>query len=893
VKLIQSLISVCLGLLLFGCGSVEVVNDQPDGTTSTTCTTDADCASSITCQVGTCNVNAGTCNYTVLDGRCLVSDVCYTAGQQEPSVPCNICDPDLNEYAFVKHQCDDSQTCDATTGECVGGEEGICGDGILQDGESCDDNNADAGDGCDAACTVEDGWECTAAGSPCTNIDDCDPNPCQNGGTCVDGIASFTCECTAGFFGDTCENEANGCDPNPCQNGGTCESDAGGTFTCTCPAGYSGTTCETNIDDCNPNPCQNGGTCIDAVDSYSCDCPEGFYGDMCENEANGCDPNPCANGGTCTDVGGGQFSCTCSEGFSGNTCNTNIDDCNPNPCQNGGTCADGIASFTCACAEGFSGDTCETNIDDCEPNPCKNGGACADGVADYTCACADGYSGTDCETNIDDCAPNPCKNGGTCQDGVAAYTCSCLQGYYGTQCENEANGCDPNPCQNGGTCTDAGAGDYSCACAAGYSGDTCQTNIDDCSPNPCLNGGSCADGVDAFTCNCADGYSGATCATNIDDCSPNPCLNGGACVDGVASYSCNCPAGFSGATCGTNIDDCSPNPCQNGGICTDSVNAYICACAGGYTGNNCQDQEGIEDLLLTPPDGTKKTGGVYYQNRGYKFTAMKTFTITNAAIHIDLKAGKSYWLKPYIWSGKGGQLKEGYVAYGTGKFGWVNAPITYTFTKGSTYTISFFISNGNDDPSGVNMTYQESYKPGYSVSPYVSNVSHVYKTGDDYSKVLFPAQTHYGGAHVKLSVWVGTPCGDDCFGDDGCETPQGRCVRFTCRAHDSGPGFCSGLYGNDWKDITYDQWMSGGYCSDVSGALYDQVGKDSGMCSQLDKEGCTSYAACKGSDLAWHFPKGNDIWYTGPPHALENSNCSNWNALNKNLKTRLTACEKN
>ena len=38
-----------------------------------------------------------------------------------------------------------------------------------------------------------------------TAIDDCDPNPCENGGTCVDGITTFTCDCEEDFTGLRCE----------------------------------------------------------------------------------------------------------------------------------------------------------------------------------------------------------------------------------------------------------------------------------------------------------------------------------------------------------------------------------------------------------------------------------------------------------------------------------------------------------------------------------------------------------------------------------------------------------------------------------------------------------------------------------------------------------------
>ena len=36
------------------------------------------------------------------------------------------------------------------------------------------------------------------------DIDDCSPNPCQNGGTCTDGVNQYTCACAAGYNGINC-----------------------------------------------------------------------------------------------------------------------------------------------------------------------------------------------------------------------------------------------------------------------------------------------------------------------------------------------------------------------------------------------------------------------------------------------------------------------------------------------------------------------------------------------------------------------------------------------------------------------------------------------------------------------------------------------------------------
>ena len=41
--------------------------------------------------------------------------------------------------------------------------------------------------------------------NPCTGVDECSSNPCQNGGTCYDGIDSYKCHCKNGWNGTHCE----------------------------------------------------------------------------------------------------------------------------------------------------------------------------------------------------------------------------------------------------------------------------------------------------------------------------------------------------------------------------------------------------------------------------------------------------------------------------------------------------------------------------------------------------------------------------------------------------------------------------------------------------------------------------------------------------------------
>ena len=38
-----------------------------------------------------------------------------------------------------------------------------------------------------------------------SDIDECVSTPCQNNGTCIDGIDGYACFCMAGYTGDACE----------------------------------------------------------------------------------------------------------------------------------------------------------------------------------------------------------------------------------------------------------------------------------------------------------------------------------------------------------------------------------------------------------------------------------------------------------------------------------------------------------------------------------------------------------------------------------------------------------------------------------------------------------------------------------------------------------------
>ena len=62
--------------------------------------------------------------------------------------------------------------------------------------------------------------------------------------TCHGSINNATCLCLPGFTGSQCQEKINQCDSNPCQNGGTC---VGSIYnqSCLCPPGFTESKCQT------------------------------------------------------------------------------------------------------------------------------------------------------------------------------------------------------------------------------------------------------------------------------------------------------------------------------------------------------------------------------------------------------------------------------------------------------------------------------------------------------------------------------------------------------------------------------------------------------------------------------------------------------------------------
>lgn len=55
-------------------------------------------------------------------------------------------------------------------------------------------------------------------------MNECTPNPCINGGTCINKMNGFQCICNEFWSGTYCDHPVNVCDSKPCLNNGSCTS---------------------------------------------------------------------------------------------------------------------------------------------------------------------------------------------------------------------------------------------------------------------------------------------------------------------------------------------------------------------------------------------------------------------------------------------------------------------------------------------------------------------------------------------------------------------------------------------------------------------------------------------------------------------------------------------
>ncbi|XP_030582747.1 protein crumbs homolog 1 isoform X2 [Archocentrus centrarchus] len=264
------------------------------GFTGATCEIQIDeCQSQPCLSGGSCHDYIGSFTCTCLAGfqgqRCEINiDDC----QDHPCQNGALCIDRVNDYS-----CDCSHT--AFTGRHCETPLPPCYSDPCFNSAICEDNEGNY------TCECWPGFE----GRHCEiEINGCSSSPCGNGGSCINRSlqtlngreselhdhnfsVGYICRCPPGTTGSLCQEVINQCEPNPCQNGGKCENHVGG-YTCHClkPSHdgmlYGGVNCDVKLVGCEGHECQNQGSCspflLDGTHGYICSCSPGYTGPLCK-----------------------------------------------------------------------------------------------------------------------------------------------------------------------------------------------------------------------------------------------------------------------------------------------------------------------------------------------------------------------------------------------------------------------------------------------------------------------------------------------------------------------------------------------------------------------------------------------------------------------------------
>ena len=264
-------------------------------------------------------------------------------------------------------------SCEIETTGCV--NDPVCGNGVLESGEQCDDGNTVDGDGCNSVCELEQeegvcgdgelniGEECddgnTISGDGCSDIcrreQYCGDGVLDEGEECDDGNqetgdgCSATCQLEEGSYcGDGIQDDGEECDDGNTINGDGCSSICQIEET----DSYCGDGVKNNGEECDDGNQQNGDGCSNTCELEYTDpvCGNGVveYGEQCDGDKLG--------NKTCEDLGFSRGELRCN-----NECKWDTNECISGPvCGNGvveeGEQCDGETSKVCSDFPGYSGD---------------------------------------------------------------------------------------------------------------------------------------------------------------------------------------------------------------------------------------------------------------------------------------------------------------------------------------------------------------------------------------------------------------------------------------------------------------------------------------------------------------------------------------------------------
>ncbi|MFW2389296.1 MAG: hypothetical protein ACN4G0_13230, partial [Polyangiales bacterium] len=313
----------------------------------------------------------------------------------------DLCDPvDLICACVDASDCGVDEVCDTNEAPNACEKSGLCGNGLVEAGETCDDGRLVSGDGCSATCFIDNqgnGSDCSNGGNAACASGVCDttetPDTCEPSGSCGNSLLEAGESCDDGNVtsGDGCSAT---CFIDNLPNGSNCTVNGAAA----CASGV----CDASE---TPDACEPSNVCGNGLGETGEACDDGNVtsGDGCSAT---CFIDALPNGSDCTNGG----DAACASGL----CDTTE---TPDRCEAPDSCGNGVVEAGETCDDGnvTSGDGCSAT---CFPDNLPIGvdcslhgaAACASGVCDMTSV------------------PARCEPAGACGNGLLEFPEACDDG---------------------------------------------------------------------------------------------------------------------------------------------------------------------------------------------------------------------------------------------------------------------------------------------------------------------------------------------------------------------------------------------------------------------------------------------------------------------------------